>query len=96
MPAVLSARKTVMTHARTRTASGAWEPPLTPARLRISGAAPPRRTAATKLASLKGVVRTVWVPPQRDPRHIHWLHRKVLDVFSRPPQVQCPQPRAAA
>ena len=31
-----------------------------------------------------------------DPRHIHWIHRKALDVFGKTPQVQCPAPRAAA
>ena len=30
-----------------------------------------------------------------DPRHIHWIHRKALDVFGKTPQVQCAQPRAA-
>jgi predicted CoA-binding protein len=27
-----------------------------------------------------------------DPHHIHWLHRKVLDVFGKTPQVQPPVP----
>ena len=29
-----------------------------------------------------------------DPRHIHWIHRKVLDVFGKTPQVQHQQSAA--
>ena len=31
-----------------------------------------------------------------DPHHIHWFHRKVLDVFGQTPQVRCLQPGASA
>ena len=55
-------------------------------------------TEAVRYALAHGVAVVDNVCPLMvlDPRHIHWIHRKALDVFGKTPQVQCPQPRAAA
>jgi predicted CoA-binding protein len=54
-----------------------------------------REAVAYALAHGAEVVDNVCPLMVLDPRHIHWVHRKALDVFHKTPQVQAPSPPAA-